>query len=146
MHKFLFSLINSTCYSCHCAGTTISVCILSSLLKIDDALIGVMSNVSKLLSSFVYAFAQFEWQIYIASVVEIISGTSFIAMRSIASKTVSSNELGKIHSVLGIVESIAPLIYSPIMTAIYSATITTMPGAFLLFSGLMMIPGSILFM
>lgn len=69
---------------------------------------------------------------FLGPVAEIIGGAAFIAMRSLASKIVSSSELGKINSLFGIVESIAPLIYSPVLAAVYSATLTKMPGAFFL--------------
>lgn len=46
-------------------GTIFSVGVFSHLLKIDDALIGVMSCMSKILSSFVYAFAATTWQLYL---------------------------------------------------------------------------------
>lgn len=67
-------------------------------------------------------------------------------MRSLASKIVSSDEIGKINSLFGIVESAAPLIYSPVLAAVYSATITKMPGAFFLIGGIMTIPGVMLFL
>lgn len=120
--------------------------IFSSMLKIDDALIGAMSSFSKVLSSYIYAFSQLEWHLYMGPVAEIIGGTTFIAMRSLASKIVTSSELGKINSIFGIVESIAPLIYSPVLAAIYSATLKTMPGAFFLVGGTMTIPGAFLFL
>jgi hypothetical protein len=46
-------------------GTMVSVCVFSHVLKMDDALIGAMSCVSKILSSFVYAFSTTDWQIYL---------------------------------------------------------------------------------
>lgn len=130
----------------HLIGTGFAVSVLSSMFKVDDALIGSMASFSKILSSFVYAFAQVEWHLFIGPVAEIIGGAAFIAMRSLASKIVSSNELGKINSLFGIVESIAPLIYSPVLAAIYSATLTKMAGAFFLVGGIMTIPGVMLFM
>lgn len=42
-----------------------SVGVLSHLLKIDDALIGVISSMSKILSGFVYAFAVTDWLLYL---------------------------------------------------------------------------------
>lgn len=38
-------------------GTSVSVGVFSHLLKIDDAIIGIYSSMSKILSSFVYGFA-----------------------------------------------------------------------------------------
>lgn len=74
-------------------GTLFSVGVFSHLLKIDDAIIGVLSSMSKIISSFVYAFAANTWQLYLGPIAEILNGTSFIAMRSIASKLVQSDEL-----------------------------------------------------
>nr|CAD7421720.1 unnamed protein product [Timema poppensis] len=76
-------------------GTIISVGLFSHTFKMDDAIIGVLSCLSKILSSFVYAFATTNWMIYLAPLVELLNGTSFIAMRSIATKLVPADELGK---------------------------------------------------
>lgn len=48
---------------------------------------------SKILSCFVYAFAANMWQFYLAPVAEMLNGTSLIALRSIVSKMVKSDEL-----------------------------------------------------
>lgn len=133
------------CDRCMRTGTAISVSVFSSVLKIDDALIGAMSCVSRVASSFVYAFSQLEWHMYIGPVADIVAGTTFIAMRSLASKVVSSDELGKMNSIFGIVESVAPMIYSPILAAVYSATLVKMTGAFFLVGGCMIIPAIALF-
>lgn len=90
-------------------GTSFSVGVFSRLLKLDDALIGVISCMSKILSSFVYAFAVTEWQLYLGPIVEFLNGTSFIAMRSIASKLVNSDQLGKLNSLIGVAEALMPL-------------------------------------
>lgn len=77
-------------------GTLFSVGVFSHMLQIDDAIIGVFSSMSKIISSFVYAFAANTWQLYLGPLAEILNGTSFIAMRSIASKLVQSDELVKL--------------------------------------------------
>lgn len=45
-----------------------SVGVFSHILQIDDSLIGVMSSMSKILASFVYAFAQTDWQLYMGKI------------------------------------------------------------------------------
>lgn len=50
------------------SGTLFSVGVFSQMMKIDDAIIGIMSSMSKILSSFVYAFAVTKWQIYLGIV------------------------------------------------------------------------------
>lgn len=150
-YKFNWSELEFSFYSTYSMGlnligTGFAVTVLSSMLKLDDALVGAIASISKVPSSLIYAFSQLEWHMYFGPVAEIIGGASFIAMRSLASKMVSSNELGKMNSLFGIIESIAPLIYSPVLATIYSATLTKMPGAFFLVGGAMSIPGALLFM
>lgn len=70
--------------------------VFSHLLKFDDAVIGMISCTSKILAGFMYAFSTKTWHIYIAPLIEIFNGTSFIAMRSMVSKLVSRDELGKL--------------------------------------------------
>lgn len=141
-----FSIFSTYSVITNVIGTSFSIGVFSRLLKIDDALIGVMSSMSKILSSFVYGFAVTDWQIYLGCIVEILNGTSFIAMRSIASKIVSSDELGKINSIFGFVEAFIPLFYVPMYTAIYSATIKTLPGAFFLVGSALTAPAVIIFL
>lgn len=46
-------------------GTAVSVGVFSHILKIDDAIVGIMSSMSKILAGFVYAFAITDWMIYL---------------------------------------------------------------------------------
>lgn len=141
-----FSFFSTYAMITNLMGTLFSVGVFSHLLKIDDALIGVMSSMSKILSSFVYAFAVTDWQLYIAPIVEILNGTSFIAMRSIASKLVNSNELGKVNSLFGVAEALMPLLYAPMYTSLYAATLNTLPGAFFLLGGALTAPAVVIFL
>lgn len=97
-YKFNWSEVEFSFFSTYAmltslVGTLFSVGVFSHLLQIDDAIIGVLSSMSKIISSFVYAFASTTWQLYLGPIAEILNGTSFIAMRSIASKLVQSDEL-----------------------------------------------------
>lgn len=97
-YKFNWSEVEFSFFSTYAMltsliGTLFSVGVFSHLLKIDDAIIGVLSSMSKIISSVIYAFASTTWQLYLGPIAEILNGTSFIAMRSIASKLVQSDEL-----------------------------------------------------
>ncbi|KAH1021434.1 hypothetical protein HUJ04_010950 [Dendroctonus ponderosae] len=126
-------------------GTSGSVGVFNHLLKIDDAISGIYSSMSKILSSFVYGFATTSLVFYLGSIVEILNGTSFIAMRSIASKLVSSDELGKLNSLFGACEALMPLLYGPMYSATYASTINSMPGAFFILGGVLTVPAVVIF-
>lgn len=72
----------------------LALTLFSKYLKMDDSLIAVMACISKVLASFVYAFAPNKNWVYLAPVVEFIGGTAVIAMRSIATKVVEPDEIG----------------------------------------------------
>ncbi|XP_037296821.1 solute carrier family 46 member 3 [Manduca sexta] len=141
-----FSMFSTYAMCTSLVGTLFSVGVFSHLLKFDDAIIGVISCTSKILSGFMYAFATKTWQIYIAPLIEIFNGTSFIAMRSMVSKLVEKDELGKVNSFFGLAEAMMPLIYAPMYTTVYTATIKTFPGAFFLLGGGLTMPAVVIFL
>ncbi|XP_063216920.1 probable peptidoglycan muropeptide transporter SLC46 [Bacillus rossius redtenbacheri] len=141
-----FSIFSTYSMVTNLIGTMISVGLFSHVLKIDDALIGVMSCTSKILSCFMYAFATTDWMIYLAPIIEMLNGTSFIAMRSIATKLVPADELGKINSLFGVCEALMPLAYGPMYSLVYASTMKTVPGAFFLLGGALTAPAVLIFL
>ncbi|XP_017893630.1 solute carrier family 46 member 3 [Ceratina calcarata] len=144
-NEVMFSMFTTFAMVTNLIGTAVSVGVFSHILKIDDAIVGIMSSMSKILAGFVYAFAITDWMIYLAAIVEIVNGTSFIAMRSIASKLVATDELGKVNSLLGVCESLMPLIYGPMYSSIYAATMKTFPGTFFIVGACMTMPAVLAF-
>lgn len=67
-------------------------------------------------------------------------------MRSIATKLVESDELGKVNSLFGVAEALMPLVYAPMYASLYQATIETLPGAFFLVGGALTAPAVIIFL
>lgn len=67
-------------------------------------------------------------------------------MRSIASKLVASDELGKINSLFGVADALTSLIYASMYASVYQATIGTLPGAFFLVGGALTFPAVIIFL
>ncbi|XP_073951279.1 probable peptidoglycan muropeptide transporter SLC46 [Choristoneura fumiferana] len=126
-------------------GTLFSISIFSSFMKLDDTIVGSISCASKILASFIFAFATTTTEIYLAPLVEIFNGTSFIAMRSIASKLVTSEELGKVNSLFGLAEAMTPLVYGPLYSRVYMATLSFLPGAVFLLGAAMTVPAMAIF-
>ncbi|XP_039748823.1 proton-coupled folate transporter-like isoform X2 [Pararge aegeria] len=126
-------------------GTAFSISLFSNYLKLDDTLLGIISNMSKIIASFAYAFARNDFEIYLAPLLEILNGTSFIAMRSIATKLVSGEEFGKVNSLFGLAEAMTPLIYGPLYSKVYVATLNVLPGAVFLLGALLTLPAIAIF-
>ncbi|XP_028169297.1 proton-coupled folate transporter-like [Ostrinia furnacalis] len=129
-----FSLIT------HSVGTLFSISVFSRKLKADDAVLGMISTTSKIFGAIVLAFARNDYEVYMSPLVEILNGTTAIALRSIASKLVSYQELGKVFSLFGVAETTMPLIFAPLYSKVYLVTLQVMPGAVFLMSVLATIP------
>ena len=67
--------------------------------------------------------------IFTARCLGLLGGQSSMVIRSLLSKLVSKSDLGKVYSMLGCLENIIPLIFSPILTFTYNHTLNTFPGA-----------------
>lgn len=126
-------------------GTVFSITLFSKYMKLDDTILGIISNSSKIVASFGYAFARTDLEIYLAPLLEILNGTSFIAMRSIATKLVTGEDLGKVNSLFGLAEAMMPLVYGPLYTRVYMATLTTLPGAVFLLGAALTVPSIFIF-
>ncbi|RVE46608.1 hypothetical protein evm_008741 [Chilo suppressalis] len=135
-----FSIWSTYCIVTNFIGTALSMSLFSSYMKLDDTLLGIISCTSKVIASFAYAFARNDLEIYLAPLLEILNGTSFIAMRSIASKLVSGEEFGKVNSLFGLAEAMMPLVYGPLYSQVYTATLDLLPGAVFLLGALLTLP------
>ncbi|XP_022129323.2 proton-coupled folate transporter [Pieris rapae] len=126
-------------------GTAFSMSLFSSYLKIHDTILGAISCMSKIVASFAYGFARNDLEIYLAPLLEILNGTSFIAMRSIATKLVDGEEFGKVNSLFGLAEAMTPLLYGPLYSQVYIATLHVLPGAVFLLGGFLTLPAIAIF-
>lgn len=130
----------------HLIGTTVAISVFSQWLQLDDLLLATIACCSKVAAAFVYAFAPTTTIFYIAPFVSIVSGSGSIAMRSIATKLVAQNELGKIQSLFGICEGLAPSLYTNLYTKVYEVTLNVLPGAFFLVGALLISPAILIFL
>ncbi|KAF5269815.1 hypothetical protein FQR65_LT05861 [Abscondita terminalis] len=126
-------------------ATILSLSILSNRLKLDDALIGVISCLSKIVSAVIYALAPNTYVFYLGTIAECLVGTTQIAIKSLISKLVAPDELGKIYSLFGVCEALMPLIYAPLYSLVYKWTINVVPGAFYLMGGVLTLPSVFIF-
>ncbi|KAL0892459.1 hypothetical protein ABMA27_015568 [Loxostege sticticalis] len=135
-----YSIYSTYSLVTHSVGTLFSISVFSRKLKADDAVLGMISTTSKICGAIVLAFARNDYEVYMSPLVEILNGTSAIALRSIASKLVSYQELGKVYSLFGVAETTMPLIFAPLYSKVYLMTLQVMPGAVFLLSVLATIP------
>ena len=112
--------------------------IFSGKLQIHDALMLFVIVTCEVVSSAILPFVDSLWQFYLAQGLGSIGNCKFAVVRSLISKCVDSNEVGKVFSMIAIIASIAPIGGNPFFRQLYNKTIDTFPGAiFLLYAGLL---------
>lgn len=76
-------------------GTLFCISVLSKKMQIQDSAIGVLAGMSRIAACLVFAFAPSRPWYYSAPLFNIFSHTGLIAIRSLASKSVPLEEVGK---------------------------------------------------
>ncbi|XP_071034459.1 probable peptidoglycan muropeptide transporter SLC46 isoform X1 [Parasteatoda tepidariorum] len=99
------------------------------VFKFSDPLIGIIGSVSIIGKNVFLAFAYELWLFYISNIFGFLNGMGNLAVRSLISKIVPENELGRVFSFLATCESIVPLLGSLVIAKIFNATIKIFPGA-----------------
>ncbi|CAK1603873.1 unnamed protein product [Parnassius mnemosyne] len=140
-----YSIYSTYSLILHSIGTIFAICIFSKKLKAHDSILGITSMASKILGTLVLMFAIQDYQVYLYPLVEMLNGTTTIALRSLSSKLVSNQELGRLNSLVGVVETLMPVVYAPLYSRVYIATIDYLPGAVFLLSIVSSIPALIIF-
>ena len=77
------------------------------------------------------AFVKYQWMLYLGCFVAFLDGTTTTVFRSLISKNVENDEIGKIFSVVGIFQALLPFASGPIFRNLYKATVESQPNAYL---------------
>lgn len=109
-------------------------------------MIGIVSTVFTLISKPIYAFAISTFMFYFGTTVDIFLSTKAIAIKAIISKVIATDELGKVFSVLGILETIANVIFPPLYSFVYNQTVGSFLGAIYFLSEFLFLLTLVLFM
>ncbi|XP_028026391.1 proton-coupled folate transporter-like [Bombyx mandarina] len=149
-YRFNWDALNysfyNTFYICiHLLGAFISISLFSRRLQWNDSVLGLISNCSKIIGSLATGFARNTQEMYIAVAIETFNATSFTAMRSISSKLVSSDELGKMISVFNLIEVLTSMTFSPLYSWIYMFTVKINAGIIYYVSTILAVPPVIIF-
>lgn len=102
--------------------------ILSSKLKIHDAILMAVFASCEAVSSFLKPLAASLWQYYLFHILGILGYCKFAIIRSLLSKSIGADEVGKFFSLLALVSSVGPLIGSPAFRQLYNFTLNFCPG------------------
>ncbi|XP_045446533.1 proton-coupled folate transporter-like [Melitaea cinxia] len=140
-----YSFYNTFYILVHFLGALISISLFSRRLKWQDATLGLISTVSKIIGGLATGLARNSLEMYLAVAIEIFNATSFTALRAISSKLVTSDELGKMISIFNLTEVLTSMVFGPIYSWIYMMTLKIDAGVIYYCSTVLTIPPVIIF-
>ncbi|XP_061705178.1 uncharacterized protein LOC133516317 [Cydia pomonella] len=130
----------------HALAAVLSISILSKRWGLDDSVLCLISFTSKLVGFVYINFVQTDFQMYLVPIVQFLNATTYTSLRSMSSKLVPSEELGKMNSLFSLVETLAALVFDPVYATIYAQTMKQFTSAVYVFSGGMAMPAIIILM
>lgn len=83
---------------------------------------------------------------YTSAIIDLFFPTLAVALKSIIGRYVESDELGKVFSILGIMDAIDGFVFPTVYSIIYIHTLDSFPGAIFLVDEIFFIPTLLLFM
>ena len=112
---------------------------LNAKLRLHDALMLVFIVTSDVIFHVAAPFATQLWQFYIATGIGALGFCKYAVLRSLLSKSITLDEVGKVFSLLALVAAIGPVIGNPIFRQLYNNTIDTFPGSIYLLAAAMLL-------
>ncbi|XP_066939778.1 probable peptidoglycan muropeptide transporter SLC46 [Macrobrachium rosenbergii] len=112
-------------------GSMMAVPLLSGWLRISDNSLAMIGAMSGTVEYVIYGCITEDrvFLIWIAPVSALLLNSCTIAQRSMMTKLVSGDEIGKVSAVLGALEGMMPILISALYSAVYHASVSTFPAA-----------------
>lgn len=102
--------------------------ILSNMLNLPDAAIVIVGLLCKIIRLFWAGFIEDSWMMYVSVIIGSFAGMITSSIRSLMSKSVEENEMGKMFSLLASAETASKLLGTVIFVSLFGATAYFFPG------------------
>ena len=114
---------------CNAICLMIIVPVLSQKLKVHDAMLIFIILVTEVISFAVTPFVDELWQFYLIQAFGAMGYCKYSTVRSMLSKCIEPDEVGKTFSILAVIAALAPVAGNPLFRQLYDATLDSFPGA-----------------
>ena len=93
-----------------------------------------LATINSIIYYLIVAFVTQRWMVFLASAVGFLNAVYTTVLRSMITKMVSSNEIGKVFSVVEFFKSIESFLCPLIYGKLYEKTVSSVPNAFIFLS------------
>lgn len=126
-------------------GTFFATSVLSKLFKISDPFIGLIASITTIFSKIFFAFAKNSTTYYIGGALSLFESMRVIPIKSISSSLVDPEEIGRLFSLMSLLDAFGGFFSPPLYSYVYIANLESFPGAIYLLSQVFFIPVTIAF-
>ncbi|XP_034824851.1 lysosomal proton-coupled steroid conjugate and bile acid symporter SLC46A3-like [Maniola hyperantus] len=140
-----FSIYNTFNIAIHAIGTVVAISLFSRKWQWGDPVLGLISSASKIMGALATGLSRNPSDMYTAAVIEMFNGISFTSLRSMSSKLVSSDELGKMISVFNLTEMLTCMVFGPVYSWIYMVSLKIDSGILFYCSIVLTVPPVIVY-
>ncbi|XP_044746799.1 proton-coupled folate transporter-like [Coccinella septempunctata] len=126
-----FSLFSATNTVIHLIGIVLFVPLFTKVFNLSDVTILIFTFLDKIATTIITGLARSNIVLYIGCFVSIITNITIVALRSMATKAVSEEDLGKAQSLFGICEALGIAAMTPLINTVFTATLNDFPSAFI---------------
>ncbi|XP_045126833.1 proton-coupled folate transporter-like [Portunus trituberculatus] len=112
-------------------GSLVAVPLLSGHLGVPDIVLALVGATSGILEYVIYGFVSQArpFLLWIGPLAALLLNSCTIAQRSMMTKFVANDEIGKVSAVLGALDGMMPMVNSALYTAVYHASVSLFPSA-----------------
>ncbi|CAH2107807.1 unnamed protein product [Euphydryas editha] len=135
-----YSIYSTYSIITHSLGVLFSISVFSKYWGFHDSMLCIISLTSKIVVSVYIAFVRTDLDMYMVPLIEILNATSYTSIRSMISKLVLPEEIGKIYSLFSLVDTLSSLVFEPTYSAMYARTLVIFTGAVYIFHAIMALP------
>ncbi|XP_049830265.1 proton-coupled folate transporter-like [Schistocerca gregaria] len=143
--KFQWTVEQSLLYGFFTNGTTavgtmVGVLVFIRWLKLADGWIALITFSCKIAAAIIYSISPESWYMFLGGAVACFGALIWVLVRAMLTRLVAKDEIGQVFALAVTIESVTPLVGTPMYNAVFNASINTFPGAFYLLSaGIMVI-------
>ena len=100
-------------------------------IKLRDSTISMLESSTSIINLLILVFVHNDWMLYIGGLISFLETSATTVFRSMISKAVKDDEIGKMFAVVGLFHALLPFATGPLFGYLYSETVEHQPNAFL---------------
>jgi len=126
--KSMYGYLAATDYMCMGLLVCFVLPLLSYRYQVPDMYLIMLGLVFKMIRLLLLAFSIHTWMVYCAMIAGSLIAITVSALKSLISKMVDNNEIGKLFSIVSFVETLSSLFGSLVFSNLYAVTAAIFPG------------------